>query len=144
MPGGLVLFGALGCGCLPRQRDAHCAAPFVEHVQHVSFAELDPDRPPATVPGVVPLQVSVDAPVDDLQRHALIAPRTDGFERRTDDANEVPFVPAAQIRLNRPAVFVGRHRRATDHVRIVIPDHGIQFTFALRPSSIRSIAPHRR
>src|SRR6187455_2922659 len=106
MPGDLVLFGAFGRGCLARERNAHGAAPFVEHVQHVGFAELDPDRPSATAFGVVPLQVSVDASVDDLQRHALLTPRTHAFERRTDDANEMPFIPAAQIRLDRTAVLV--------------------------------------
>ena len=85
--------------------NAHGAAPLVEDVEDVRFAELDAHRPTARALGVVALEVPIDAAARDRERHAARRPAADLLERRADDANQVPVVLAAEMRLHLSAVL---------------------------------------
>src|SRR5512145_1733532 len=99
VPGWRRLYRLYGRGGI-RDRDAQCATPFIEDIQDVGLAELDAHRAPTRPLRVVPIEIAIDAPHRDGQRHALRRPATHLFERRPDDANEVTVVLAAEIGLD--------------------------------------------
>ena len=90
-------------GCRP---DTDGTAPFVECIQDVRFAELDPDGTSARSFRVVALDVSIDASEDCLERNALRCPLAHLLESGPDDPNQVSVVFPAQIGFDLPAVLV--------------------------------------
>src|SRR5205085_6989530 len=83
--------------------------PYIEQLEHVPFAELDPDRPPARPFRVVALAIPIDAAKDDLQRNTGCGPAAYLFECRADNAHEMSFVLARQIRFDFAAVLASVH-----------------------------------
>ena len=82
------------------------AAPLVEHIEHVRFAEVDLHRPPPRPLAVVALEVAIDAaqaPPSAARRCA--AQRDTMLERRTDDPDQMSVVLAAQVGFDLAAVL---------------------------------------
>src|SRR5262245_13168090 len=102
------------CGRVTR-RDAQGAAPVVEDVEDVGLAELDADRPASRPFCVVAIEVPIDTALGNSQRNTSDGPAADLLERRSDDANEMAVIFAAQVRLDLPAiVFYASHRTSPD------------------------------
>ena len=66
----------------PRARQTDGAAPLVEHVEHVGFAEVDPHRPAPRSLAVVALEVAIDA-LRTRPSAARPAPPSPRRDRRT-------------------------------------------------------------
>src|SRR4030095_6511881 len=115
--------------------------PFVERIENVGLAELDPDWPAARPVRVVPLEVPVDTLICDLDGHSPAGPSQHLLERWTDDPNQVAIVLPAQIRFDRPAVLIGgvyNHRPSPDLMFCVaVPT----FTISAPSSSMFSASP---
>jgi hypothetical protein len=86
------------------RRDANRAAPLIERIEHVGFTELDAHRTPARPFPVVALEVAIDASLRDAKRDTLPRPADHLLERRTNDADEVAIVLAAQVGFDFAAV----------------------------------------
>src|SRR5436190_339671 len=95
-------------------RHAHGAAPVVEELEDVGFAEFHAHRPAPRSLGVVALAVPIDAAADDRERHALRRPPGHLLEHGPRNADQVAFILAAQVRFDLAAVLgdVGHGRAA--------------------------------
>src|SRR5262245_54578671 len=102
--GGLGTRG-LGTDAWRLKTDPHRPAPFVEYVENVRLAEVDLHRAAPRTLAIVALEATIDAGPRDFERHSLHRPAGDEIERRTGDANQVPVILAAEIRLDLPAVL---------------------------------------
>src|SRR5206468_12829949 len=92
-----------------RRPDADRAAPAVEEIENVGLTELDPNGTAPRPLCVVPLAILIDPAERDLQRHAKGCPSAHLLERWSNDANQVPFVLAAEVRFNLAGVLAGIH-----------------------------------
>src|SRR3954447_11414910 len=79
--------------------DANRAAPSVEQIEDVRFAELNPDRSPPRPFRVIALAVLIDPLLCHGQRHALRGPAAHLLEHRPDDPYQVPLVLLTEIAL---------------------------------------------
>src|SRR5688572_5084067 len=97
-------------------RDAQRAAPLVEDVHHIRFAELNPDWPSSRTFRVIPVEVPVDAAHGDIQWHAFDRPAAHLLERGSDDANQVTVVLATEVGLDVPAVILYVSHRTSPEI----------------------------
>src|SRR5262245_52593479 len=89
------------------------AAPFVEYIEHVGLAEIDPHWAAARPLRIVAFEVAIDPGEHDFQRDTGFGPPAHAVEGGTDDANEMSVVLAGEIRLDVAAVFVRVHNHST-------------------------------
>ena len=94
----------------PLEKNPDGASPFVEGIQHVGFAEIDPNRPSAWPLRIVAIEVAVDAVPDDLGRNATLRPTTHQLESRPDDPNQVAVILPAEVGFDVTAILIAIHR----------------------------------
>ena len=98
-------------------RNSDCAPPFVERVEDVRLAKLNPHRSASRPFRVIPFEVAIDSVIGDAYWHTLRGPLQHLLEGGTDDSNQVAVVLLAEIRLDRPAVLIRgfySHRTSPD------------------------------
>ena len=87
--------------------DANRAPPFVECVEHIGFAEIDADGPPAGTFSVVALEIAIDAMPHDLGRNASRGPSRHQLEGRSDNTYQVAVILPAEVCFDVAAVLIG-------------------------------------
>src|SRR5262245_17231361 len=125
--------GRLGTYAWRLKTDTHRPAPFVEYVENVRLAEVDLHRATPRTLAIVALEAAIDGGPRDFERHALHRPAGDEIERRTGDANQMPVILAAEIRLDLPAVL----RNPSSEIRDAWGYWFLSHT-SLRPWSVKS------
>jgi hypothetical protein len=99
-------------------RQAERTAPIIEDVEHVAITEAHVQWPATGPLAVVALEGAIDARERHLERYSLLGPASHEVEGRTGDANQVPIVLAAQMRLHGAAVAVEIDALVDRRVRI--------------------------
>ena len=89
---------------LPYHHDANGAAPFVEHIHDVGFAELHANGTPPRPLGVIPVEITIDSATGYLERHTSRLPGRHEVERRPGDPNQVTVILLAEVILYLAAV----------------------------------------